>query len=475
MFENRGIMKREFLKNVLMVALSNVVVLFTSILIGFGLPKLMSVYDYGKYRTFTLFLSYIGLFHFGFIDGIYILYGGRRYEQLPFKRFRVYSRFLFILEMIVAGALVLFSIAFLSGSVKYIFCAVSLNLLIINITTFYQYISQITQRFRELSIRNIAKSSMLAICLLIIWMLQVNGVVETLKYYEYIIVFTVANLCVCIWYMLTYSTMIFGAAEKLVDNVGNIIELFKKGIPLLTANLVTNILFTLDKQYVLMLFDLKTYAIYAFAYSMLTIFTSIISSVSVVLYPMLKNTSKDKMIKSYSTSIAFMNMFVCACFLGYTPLVYFVKWYLPQYGESMNYFMIILPGIALSCTISVIIQNYYKTFNITKLYFKKVVIVLLVSIINNSIAYYFFGTASSISVASILTIGFWFIYTEDYFLKLYSVEVKKNRIYLMIMISAFYLSNYFLSHLNAILIYSIMYFTGTILMYKGEIREILVG
>ena len=70
------------LKNILNVAMSNIVGFGTSFIVGFILPGILTVAQYGSYRQYTLYLSFTYLFHLGFADGIYIKYGGKELNEL---------------------------------------------------------------------------------------------------------------------------------------------------------------------------------------------------------------------------------------------------------------------------------------------------------------------------------------------------------------------------------------------------------
>lgn len=74
--------KNKVLNDILKVAASNIIVLFSGVLVGFLLPKIIGITDYGYYKTYTLYATYVGMFHFGISDGIYLKYGGKDYSQL---------------------------------------------------------------------------------------------------------------------------------------------------------------------------------------------------------------------------------------------------------------------------------------------------------------------------------------------------------------------------------------------------------
>ena len=85
--------KAKTYKSILKVASSNLIYLLSSILVGFLLPKIIGVTNYGYYKTFTLYATYIGLFQIGIVDGIYLKYGGKTYDELDKSTFNFYSKF----------------------------------------------------------------------------------------------------------------------------------------------------------------------------------------------------------------------------------------------------------------------------------------------------------------------------------------------------------------------------------------------
>ena len=54
--------KSKTIKDILKVTFSNACILLSGILVGFLLPKIIDQVDYGYYKTFTLYIAYIGLF-----------------------------------------------------------------------------------------------------------------------------------------------------------------------------------------------------------------------------------------------------------------------------------------------------------------------------------------------------------------------------------------------------------------------------
>ena len=49
---------------------------------GFFLPKYLSVESYADYKIFILYISYVGILHLGYVDGVYIKYGGKAIDAI---------------------------------------------------------------------------------------------------------------------------------------------------------------------------------------------------------------------------------------------------------------------------------------------------------------------------------------------------------------------------------------------------------
>ena len=59
-------------KGMIKVLMANVLTLMFSLLTNFILPKFLSVESYSEIKTFQLYITYIGVLHFGYEDGMYL-------------------------------------------------------------------------------------------------------------------------------------------------------------------------------------------------------------------------------------------------------------------------------------------------------------------------------------------------------------------------------------------------------------------
>lgn len=465
--------QKRFFKNIAIVLISNIVSMAAGILIGFIIPKIMGVSEYGYYKTFTLYSSYIGILHFGFIDGIYLKFAGKKYEELDKEKFRMYFKFLFGMELIASLIVLGISFALFNTAYFWVIFFVSLNILATNVTTYYEFISQITMKFKRTTARNIIRCSLNIVSVLTLFLLWRFN--ETVIYnYYYVIITLSVNFLLAIWYVFTYRDISFGRSAKIRDNKDEITYFFKVGIPLLLSNLVGQIIFIVDQQFVNIAFDNNTYSVYAFAYNMINLITVATSAISVVLYPTLKTMNEDTIKNNYAKINSYLLMFVAFCLIVYYPLALIVNHFLPKYDEALPTFLVILPGVMISSSIGVIKYNVYKTFNKIMNYFIKSIIVLAIAIIADLVVYFVFQNTISISMVSIGVLLLWYILVELYFVRKYHVPWIRNIVYLVLVIGGFYGISFIPNIYLAMGVYFLAFIVLTLIIYFNEVKTLFL-
>ena len=463
--------KNKTVLHIFKIMASNVISIFSGIIVGFLLPKILSVENYGLYKTFSLYLTYVGFCSLGIIDGIVLDYGNYDYDKLDKTMFRTFTKWYGIIHSVFFFIIVAIGVFVNDIDYSFIIFMLALNMLANNFTGYFQQISQITQRFNEYSVRKILQSIsniLLVVGLYIYTIIDSNSV----SYRSYIILIVTINMLLTIWYFYTYREIVFGDKLSLKETKTQIIHLMKIGFPLLFANLCSTLILTLDRQFVNILFDNTTYAIYAFAYNLLSLVTVATSAISMVLYPILKRSSEQKLKTAYKYLIEIILIFVFGALILYFPLVSFIDFYLPKYHESLQIFRIIFPGLAISTCITVIMHNYYKTLGKNNLYFKKSILILALSAVTNYTAYCLFGTPQSISTASIITMVIWYVSSDRYFIQTYQIKAGQNFGYLVLMMVSFYFVSLIDDCLIGCTLYLLCLFVLTVAFYKNTVPQV---
>lgn len=462
------------LSNILKVGLSNVFTIISGIVVGFLLPKLIGITNYGYYKTFVLYITYSGLFQFGISEGILLKYGGVDYEELDKKVFRSYSQSFIIIEFITSLILIIFSMVFLDGEYSFIFVCVAMFILFQNVTTYYQYISQITNRFNELSIRNVIKSILTILTILGMLLYSYIYNRKVISYRIYTIIYIIINSILMFWYIYTYREITFGEKEA-SNKESSIFLLAKFGLPLLLSSICGTLILNIDRQFVNMYFDIDTYGAYAFAYSIISLITTATSSIGTVIYPQAKRTNEISLISKYQSLSKLLIAFVMACGCIYFPLCKFMSIFFinqVKYLDSLPIFRVLLPGLSISCTISLITQTYYKTFNLNKSYFRLIIIILFITIITDSIAYYAFNSTLAISIASVIVFVIWYVIANQYLKIKIGIKWENSLVYVIIEMIMFYITSLCKTWWLGLIIYSVLFILTSLIMLKNDVRLI---
>lgn len=456
--------QKNTLKNVFIVILSNVLRLAASILIGFVLPELLGIVEYGYYKTFFLYSTYIALTNVGFADGIYLKFGGKSISELNKSDFRQYFLTFLIVQFSIFVIGVTVSQIFLGIDYKTVVLLLFVTFFAANINNYFQLISQMTSRFKEFSIR------LILISLANLLIIGIMFVFKSSSYVLYLSLLAFIQYAIMAWYLFTYRDFVFGKATNFKEIKRDILQLFLIGLPLMASNISASFVLVIDKQIIKSFFDIETFSIYSFAYSMLTLITVVVSAISIVLYPVLKKISPDQIKHHYSRLNSVVISIVLLGISIYFPLVYIIPKFLPQYIDSLQILRIAFPGLILSSSITAIKHNFYKTTN-NNLHFLLISIFAIVFVLGlNLLSYYIFGEVWIITLSSIVGIFVWYIVTEIYLVVKYKVKWQKNMIAVVVGIAIFYLTAFLENYIIGGVLYFIAIAALTLIFYKNEIR-----
>lgn len=458
-------------KEILMVMSSNILILLSSILTGLVVPKLMGVTNYSYYKIFTLYMTYTALLHFGFIDGVLLKHGDTDYVNLNKENFRTNSQFFISFQFVIACLIGIFSIFIKNREYAFIFSALSIYMVLNNITSYYQFISQATMRFKELSIRKVIQAFLTVLSVIILFILNKSRYNMKISYKLYIFITILISFVLSVWYVITYRDITFGKKTNFKLQWGNILNYFKNGISLTIAYQVSTLVFTIDSQYISILFSKVTYGMYAFSYSLIQMTLTVLNAVSTVLFPHIKRKTISEAMGFYTNAITYVLIAVYAAMLGYFPIKIFIHMFLPDYIGSIVYFQILFPGVGITCCLTLVIFNYFKILDKSNLYFLISLSVLVGSVIGNYIVYELFNTAYAIAFMSLVTLFIWRLITELYLSINYNTKWKKNYVYTIIMTILFLLITQINELWLSFFTYLIVFIVVTLLCYGKFIKK----
>ncbi len=447
-------------RNVIYVMFSNVVTLLSSVFIGLIIPKLMGVTDYGYYKMFILYGTYTALLHLGFNDGMLIKYGGKEFSTIDKKEFRTNTQAFIFLEFFLSILLFCTGLTF-HNQYRYIFSMLGIYSFFYNLTTYYQFFSQAIENFTQLSNVKILQSIINILNVGMLFLLYKIRIINSISYRVYIAMVVATYAAIMLWYMYSYRNVTFGL--KYNFNKNRLLEwrkIFKIGFPVTIAYQVSALVLNLDNQYISIFFSSHIFGIYSFAYSLISMVSTVMSAISTVMFPHLNKQDRNEVLNKYDANLKYVLILIYLSLVVYYPLKLFIQYYLPEYAASLIYFRILFPIVGITSAISLVNFNYFKVFGKGNVYFLISCFILIFAAVINGIAYYLFKSPVAIAISTLIVTFIWYLLTESYFVNKYHIKWLRNAIYLSVNIMNFEI----VSNINNVLLGIILYLFSFVLI-----------
>lgn len=400
---------RDFLRNTIVVFINNVFSLLSGVIVSLGLPKILSMEAYSDYKLFMLYLSYIGLFHFGLIDGTVIKFAGKKESEASLTKYRFVTRLLACMEIAAAGLILAVVFGIFDREYRFLGSMAALDIVVHNMLTYYRSVLQISMRYNAYTATGVYGNIYRLASVLILLYLSKFGMAVCNVYILIYMVGELSQLFICI---LLCKNITFGKRDCFRDVKGDIKDLFSQGISLLMAGIAATLLLNMDRQFVAAFFSKTDYAVYSFSYSLINMILTLISAMSVVLYPTMKEKKKEWLGIYYDKFTYFLTFFVFGCFIFLPVLLFFIQWFLPDYIQAWDIFRIITPIVVYLALMQIVIINFYKVIENTKTYLMISAAAVALSFCFNLIAYTVFKSMEAIAAATVLSSYLWFFVSD---------------------------------------------------------------
>lgn len=426
-------------KGMFFVLTANIINLGFSLATNFLLPQFLPVEAYADIKTFQLYTSYVGILHLGYIDGMYLMYGGKKLKCLQMDKLGLSLSSLRIFQAVVMSLCLLVGLALNDKVVIFAAAAV----LPLNIASYYKFLYQATGEFRIYSkILNIIS---IVTCLINVMLLLV---VKTDRSSAYLFFYLVLNYAIWIFlelYFLKRTRVKFEITRFSSSMMG---ENIRSGFMLMLGNLSSSMLTTMDQWFVKIFIGQIAFAQYAFAVSVENFINVLVTPLSVTFYNFFcqkPNLVNMQMIKK--NVAVFATLIVAAAF----PAKFILEKWLTKYYQSFRVLVILFAAQIFYILIKCIYINLYKAHKMQKKYFNNLILIIVLGIILNLIIYYFFRVKESFSVATLITSICWYFLSNKDFKMV--TEKKREHVYLFVNIISFLGCGLYLSAIPGCILY----------------------
>lgn len=449
---------------------SNLLTLIISAIIILVVPKIIGVYEYGLWQLYIFYSSYAGILHFGWLDGIYLRYGGKRYEDLNNVLFK--SQFIFLLGSQVFFALVISSIShyLLSSNMKYILYSIAITIVIVNLKMFFQFILQMTNRIPEYAISNFITSLIYSIILVL---LIISG---TQNYQLFVLSYVIGQMSGLIYCAIICRDILFVKMKmNFKDNWNETCENITVGIKLVLSNIAGMLIIGIARFGIQQGWDVVTFGKISLVLSISNLLMVFVGAISLVLFPILRRVNADEISSIYSSLRDIMMPTMFLGMLVYFPIFLLIPHWLPKYDTALIYMSILFPMVVYQAKFEMLSNTFLKVLRMEKqlLFINSIVLILssVLTVVTVKMLHNLSLTIFVIIVAMAMrsTISELFINSKLNTSCFYETVIES------IMILVFMSSTWFFSWFISIVVYSVallFYFLIKFTSIKTAIRNI---
>ena len=310
-------------KGILVVFIANIINVIFSLATNFLLPKYLSVESYADIKTFQLYASFVGLLHFGYVDGMYLKYGGKElgknisssfYTNLSTLRF-----FQIVLTVIITFA------AILTGDWIIVFFAVSIFPQ--NVANYFKFLYQAVGDFKLYGrVMNLSTALTFAVNMILLFGFRIDDCWYYLLLYNAIYYLIWLFLEIHFQRKHTVEKGRWFSWEEMWQNI-------RDGFLLTLGNLSSMLLTSIDRWFVKFLLTTVDFAQYSFAVSVENFLNLAITPVTTTLYNFFCRETKEE---THKKVFRYVMIFAVTIPAAAFPVKFILEYYLTKYIDCVN-------------------------------------------------------------------------------------------------------------------------------------------
>lgn len=448
MMKNKEIEGKQIAKNVSLSLLAQVISISVSFILGFVVPKFIDEYQYAYWQTFLLYVGYVGVLHFGLLDGIVLRYSQYDYEELDKQRIR--SQFVFLLGLISFASIIVALFGLIHGGfTQTIAILVAFGILSKNIFTYNSFLFQTTNRISQYAF--VVVSQRLVYGCLVVLLVVFNH-----HNYIWYCIADLAGDCAGIFLSIFFNKDLhFGKLCTLRETFQEAWLNVSSGILLMFSNWTAMLSGSIAKMIIEWKWGALVFGKTSFAFNISNVILLFVSAISVVLFPSLKRMNQETLPKFYKM---FRDMVVPILFwslLLYYPECWILEKWLPKYSESLIYLGILSPIVVYASVVSLLTNNYLKAYRQERLLLLINMFIVFFSTVIYYVSAYWFESFKLMLLAVVTTLILRSIVSEIFVMKLIHVEFKNEFIIEFIITCAFLFSTQSYNRMEGFFIYLI--------------------
>lgn len=412
--------KNRIARNIALSLTAQIVSFMVSFLLNLIVPKIIDEYSYANWQMYVLYVSYVGVLHFGLLDGIVLRYSQYDYDNIDKEKIRSQFKLLLWLTSVIMLITLCCSMRFDDITDRLIFSFVALGMVIKNIYTYSSYTFQITNRIDKYVFLVIVDRLFYGTIVAVLLLLKVNAFVF----------YCAADLGSDVLGILLSARfnkgMYFGKSIPISEAIEEFKINVSSGIMLLLANWSAILLIGAAKIIIQWRWNKLTFGKVSFSFSIINLVLTTVSAVSIVLFPSIKRMKMEELPKLYKEIRNVVIPLLIIVMLAYFPGCKLLNVFLPKYSISLSYLGILLPIIIPSTVVSLLTNNYFKAYRKEKIMLIVNSVSVVIGVILFSLCAYILNNLNTLLIALVISNIIRSFMSEKYISKVIGISINKD-------------------------------------------------
>jgi O-antigen/teichoic acid export membrane protein len=394
-----SVFNKSFIGNLIYAFTAQGVSLLLSFANAMIIPKILGVSDYAYWQLFIFYISYSGFFALGIGDGLYLRFGGKKYEQLDYVPIGNQLRLFTIIEGIFGSLFFAYALLFIADEGRMFVIAsfgiyLPLGFIVGYLGLVFQMVNKTKIYSKSILIEKIASFILLIILLLL----------ECRDYRLYILINLVARLGSAFY--LGFLGRDFLIVKFKVNRVffEECIENIKVGLNLMSSNISSMLIIGSGRLIIDKIWGVAQFGLFSFSLTLTNFVLQFITQISMVLFPTLRAIDPDSYTRLFSRIRNILVVILPTLLLFFIPLKYLITLWLPQYAESIDYLGLLLPICVFDGKMNLLCNTFFKVLREEKKLLLVNVGTMLLSIIMCWISGYLLNSFNGIIFSLVISV-----------------------------------------------------------------------
>ncbi|WP_171002163.1 lipopolysaccharide biosynthesis protein [Bifidobacterium moukalabense] len=329
---------RKLLSDFSVAVVAQGLALLASVSVTLLLPKIMGVVSFGYWQLFMFYATYVGFFHLGLNDGVYLINGGR--DRSAINKSSILSQFFVagILQTIFAFVIVIAALfGNLPGERSFVIIMTALFMLPNNLALYIGYVFQAMNETKLFSFSSIVDRLVFFVPMISMLLLRVD------QFEPYIIANCFGTICRLLFCLYFFRDFLRSKPDSIRVALKDSVHSISVGVKLMIATIASSLILGVGRAIIDMRWGIEAFGKFSLSLSMVTFFLNFVLQASMVLFPALRQTDNRHIAKFYKNTLDILDIFFPAVYLLYFPMAWILSLWLPQYQDSLTFLAYLLP------------------------------------------------------------------------------------------------------------------------------------